>query len=68
MASRTINNNAENRKAPVFVVLQLSGGNDFMSTVIPYNDPNYFESPLVFRKIRHYILMADTPFTHQWVQ
>ena len=33
-------------KDPVFVVLQLSGGNDFMSTVVPYNDPHYFE----FRK------------------
>ena len=30
-------------RPPVFVVLQLSGGNDFMSTVIPYNDPHYFE-------------------------
>jgi len=32
-----------NTRPPVFVVLQLSGGNDFMSTVIPYNDPHYFE-------------------------
>ena len=31
------------KKDPVFVVLQLSGGNDFMSTVVPYNDPHYFE-------------------------
>ena len=31
------------KKDPVFVVLQLSGGNDFMSTVVPYNDPYYFE-------------------------
>jgi uncharacterized protein (DUF1501 family) len=28
-------------KAPVLVVLQLSGGNDYMNTVIPYNDPLY---------------------------
>lgn len=34
------------KKDPVFVVLQLSGGNDFMSTIIPYNDSNYFD----FRK------------------
>jgi uncharacterized protein (DUF1501 family) len=27
--------------APVLVVLQLSGGNDYMNTVIPYNDPLY---------------------------
>ena len=28
-------------KAPVLVVLQLSGGNDYMNTVVPYNDPLY---------------------------
>lgn len=33
----------KHEKDPVFVVLQLSGGNDFMSTVVPYNDPHYFE-------------------------
>ena len=31
---------------PVFVVVQLSGGNDFMNTVIPYGDPFYYD----FRK------------------
>ena len=43
MVSSTNINKTDDWKAPVFVVLQLSGGNDFMSTVIPYNDPNYFE-------------------------
>ncbi|MBI4305973.1 MAG: DUF1501 domain-containing protein [Chloroflexi bacterium] len=28
---------------PVFAVLQLSGGNDFLNTVIPYADPLYFD-------------------------
>jgi uncharacterized protein (DUF1501 family) len=32
---------ATTEKAPVLVVLQLSGGNDYMNTVIPYNDPLY---------------------------
>jgi len=32
---------ATTQKAPVLVVLQLSGGNDYMNTVIPYNDPLY---------------------------
>jgi uncharacterized protein (DUF1501 family) len=27
--------------APVLVVLQLSGGNDYLNTVVPYNDPLY---------------------------
>jgi uncharacterized protein (DUF1501 family) len=32
---------ATSEKAPVLVVLQLSGGNDYLNTVIPYNDPLY---------------------------
>jgi len=32
---------ATTEKAPVLVVLQLSGGNDYMNTVIPYNDAMY---------------------------
>ncbi len=31
-------------KAPVLVVLQLTGGNDYMNTVIPYADSNYYDS------------------------
>ena len=33
-------------KDPVFVVVQLSGGNDFMNTVVPYGNPLYYD----FRK------------------
>ena len=33
-------------KDPVLVVLQLSGGNDFMNTVVPYSNPLYYD----FRK------------------
>ena len=37
-----------NGKSPVLVVVQLSGGNDFMNTVIPYTNPVYYDSrPLV---------------------
>ena len=32
---------SSNKKDPVLVVLQLSGGNDYMNTVIPYTDPLY---------------------------
>src|SRR5918911_2099421 len=32
---------AATQKDPVLVVLQLSGGNDYLNTVIPYNDPLY---------------------------
>ena len=28
---------------PVLVVLQLTGGNDYMNTVVPYGDPRYYD-------------------------
>jgi uncharacterized protein (DUF1501 family) len=34
---------AANGKAPVFVVVQLTGGNDFMNTVIPCNNDLYYD-------------------------
>ena len=30
-------------KDPVLVVLQLSGGNDYLNTVVPYNDSRYYD-------------------------
>jgi len=35
---------ASTTKDPVLVVLQLSGGNDGLNTVIPYNNPLYFDN------------------------
>lgn len=32
------------QKPPVFVVLQLTGGNDYFNTVIPYTDGNYYDN------------------------
>ena len=31
-------------KAPVLVVLQLTGGNDYMNTVVPYGNPLYYDN------------------------
>ena len=33
-----------NGKAPVLVVVQLTGGNDFMNTIVPYSNPVYYDS------------------------
>ena len=33
-----------NGKPPVLVVLQLSGGNDFMNSLVPYNSPHYYDA------------------------
>ena len=36
------------KKDPVLVILQLTGGNDYFNTIIPYNDPLYRDNrPLV---------------------
>jgi uncharacterized protein (DUF1501 family) len=32
------------KKPPVLVVLQLTGGNDFMNTLVPYNNPVYYDA------------------------
>ena len=35
-------------KDPVIVVLQLSGGNDYLNTIVPYNSSEYRDySPIV---------------------
>ncbi len=47
MASQKVNANAR-KKEPVLVIVQLSGGNDFMNTVIPFTEGIYYDSrPLV---------------------
>ena len=35
---------AGNGNPPVLVVVQLTGGNDFMNTVVPYTNPIYYDS------------------------
>ena len=49
------------KKDPVIVVLQLTGGNDYMNTVIPYNDPLYYENrPNVGYSMEDIIKVDDT--------
>ena len=40
---------AGNGKPPVLVVVQLSGGNDFMHTLIPYTSPVYYDNRQLVR-------------------
>ena len=37
------------KKEPVLVVLQLSGGNDALNTIVPYGDPLYMDNRPVVR-------------------
>lgn len=41
-------NGHSDQKDPVLVIVQLSGGNDFMNTLVPYNSGHYYDArPLV---------------------
>jgi uncharacterized protein (DUF1501 family) len=52
---------AGNGKDPVLVVVQLTGGNDFMNTIIPYTDAAYHDArPLVRIKEEDVLQMDDT--------
>ena len=52
---------ATTRKAPVLVVVQLTGGNDFMNTLIPYTAGIYHDSrPVVGIKAEDVLPLDDT--------
>ena len=46
-------------KPPVLVVLQLTGGNDYFNSVIPYTDPNYYDSRLRVQIPEDQVLKLD---------
>ena len=48
-----------NGKDPVMVVVQLSGGNDFMHTLIPYNSPTYYDNRKLVKIEREDVLLIN---------
>ena len=47
------------KKDPVLVVLQLSGGNDAMNTIVPYGDPLYMDNRPVVRIPEDQVIPID---------
>jgi uncharacterized protein (DUF1501 family) len=47
------------KKDPVIVVLQLTGGNDYFNTVIPYTDPLYYDNRPVVKYEEKSIIKID---------
>ena len=41
----------DSTKDPVIVVLQLSGGNDYMNTVVPHSTSQYRDIPITMRNL-----------------
>ena len=50
---------AANKKAPVLVILQMSGAYDALNTVIPYNDPLYMDYRPVLKVEPEQVLHID---------
>jgi uncharacterized protein (DUF1501 family) len=50
------------KKDPVIVVLQLTGGNDYFNTLIPYNDPLYYDNRPVVKYQREEIIKIDDTY------
>ncbi len=47
------------KKDPVVVVLQLTGGNDYFNTIIPYNNPLYYDNRPVVKYPQEEIIKID---------
>ena len=52
------------QKDPVIVVLQLTGGNDYLNTMIPYNNPLYRDNRKAVGISDNQIMHLDAPVWH----
>ena len=50
------------KKDPVLVVLQLSGGNDYMNTIVPYTDGLYYDNRKAVALTEDQVLHIDGGF------
>lgn len=49
-------------KQPILVVLQLTGGNDTLNTIVPYGDPLYYDNRRTVRIAEDEVLPIDNHF------
>jgi uncharacterized protein (DUF1501 family) len=58
-----------NGKAPTLVVLQLTGANDYLNTVVPYTNPLYYDNrPTVHIPPEHVLPIDDAVGLHPHMQ
>src|SRR5205823_6748621 len=50
------------QKQPTLVVLQMTGGNDSLNTIVPYGDPLYYENRKTVRILEEEVLPIDNRF------
>lgn len=58
----TTNGNGKHKKDPVMVIVQMTGGNDFMNTLVPYTSGLYYDSRKTVRITEERVLSINDQF------